>query len=770
MKTTKKLMQLTALTGAFLTGMASCSQPKVTETTPNLIQYVDPYIGSGDHGHVFVGASVPYGMVQLGPTNIHTGWDWVSGYHFTDSTIMGFSHTHLSGTGIGDLLDIHVMPVIGNPKLAKGEDVVVDKKHAIGYETGMYSLFRRETETVKPGYYSVHLDRYNIDAKLTTTERVGLHKYTFPEANDAAIVFNLADALNWDKTMDAYVIQENDSTLSGYRYSKGWANDQKLFFTAEFSKPMKGIELYDGDKQIEGKELTSAKIYAKALFETKNKEDIFVRVALSPVSIENAKLNMKAELTNWDFEAVAKAAEKKWNNELQAVVIESKDSSVLRNFYTAHYHTMIAPSLFSDVNHDYRGADGKVHNNPAFKAHTTFSLWDTYRAAHPLMNIIHTEKVSDMINTMLAIYQEQGKLPVWHLVGNETNCMVGNPGIPVVADAYLRGFEGFDKDLAYEALKQSALQDDRALDDYKKYGYIPFNTKAGELESVAMGLEYALADWAVAQVAKVRGNQEDYDYFLNRSNSFTKYFDPSINFMRGVSTEGKFRPTELDPYHSKHREDDYTEGNAWHYKWLVPQNVNGLVDLLGGEDAFIQQLDTLFTLSEELGEDASPDISGLIGQYVQGNEPSHHILYMYPFVGQQWKTAEKVREVLTKLYFDAPAGLSGNEDCGQMSAWYMLSALGFYQVEPAGGRYIFGSPIIDKATLKVGNGKTFTIIANNNSSTNIYIQSVKLNGETYTKSYIDYRDIMKGGDLVFEMGDKPSNFGVDQKDRPVAIQ
>ena len=766
----KKVMRLSALTGLLMGGLTACSESTPTVEVPNLTQFVDPLIGSGDHGHVFVGASVPYGMVQLGPTNIRTGWDWVSGYHYTDSTIFGFSHTHLSGTGIGDLLDILVMPVTGNPKLAKGEDTATDAKQEVGYGTGMYSLFNRDTEVTKAGYYAVHLDRYDINAELTTTERVGLHRYTFPKATDAAIVFNLADALNWDKTIEGYIIQESENSISGYRYSKGWANDQKLFFTAEFSKPMKGLELYDGETLVDGKELTATKIYTKVLFDTEDKEQILVKVALSPVSIENAKLNMNAELTNWDFDTIAKEADTKWNNELQSAVIESKDPSVLRNFYTAHYHTMIAPSLFSDVNNDYRGADGQVHTNSTSNTYTTFSLWDTYRAAHPLMNLIHQEKVADMVNTMLNIYKEQGKLPVWHLVGNETDCMVGNPGIPVVADAYLRGFEGFDKDLAYEALKNSALCDDRALDLYKEYGYIPFDTKAGEVESVAMGLEYALADWAVAQVAKERGNQEDYEYFLNRSNSFTKYFDPSTNFMRGVDTKGKFRPTELNPYHSRHREDDYTEGNAWHYKWLVPQNVNGLVDLLGGEEAFIQQLDTLFTLEGDMGEDASPDISGLIGQYVQGNEPSHHVLYLYPYVGQQWKTAERVRQVLTTLYFDAPAGLSGNEDCGQMSAWYMLSALGFYQLEPAGGRYIFGSPIVDKATLKVGNGKIFTIVANNNSPKNIYIQSVKLNGKDYTKSYINHTDITNGGELIFEMGSKPSEFGVNPADRPVAVQ
>ncbi|HJD93073.1 MULTISPECIES: GH92 family glycosyl hydrolase [Bacteroides] len=760
MKMVRKIMHVGVLAGLLLGGLTACNQSTPVAEVPNLTQYVDPYIGSGDHGHVFVGANVPYGMVQLGPTNIHTGWDWVSGYHYSDSTIFGFSHLHLSGTGIGDLLDILVMPTTGSPKLAKGDDS--------GYDSGMYSLFNRKNEVVKAGYYGVKLDRYNIGVELAATERVGFHKYTFPKADDAAVVINLADALNWDESLEGYLVQEDETTVSGYRYSKGWAADQKVFFTAKFSKPLKGFELYEGETLAEGKKgLTAKLVYGRALFDTEENEDIYLKLAVSPVSIENAKLNMEEELPEWDFNATVTDADVKWNNELQKAIIESTDQSVLRNFYTAHYHTMIAPSLFCDVNNDYRGADGKNYNNEIFKAHTTFSLWDTYRAAHPLMTIIHPEQVPDMINSMLYIFKEQGKLPVWHLVGNETDCMVGNPGIPVVADAYLKGFEGFDRDLAYQALKESALQDDRGLDQYKVFGYIPYDKAS---ESVASGLEYALADWAVAQVAKERGETEDYEYFLNRSNSFKSYFDKSIGFMRGIDSKGNFRPGELDPYHSKHREDDYTEGNAWHYRWLVPQNVNGLVDLMGGEDVFIQNLDTLFLLSTELSGDASPDISGLIGQYVQGNEPSHHILYMYPYVGQQWKTAQRVREVLTTLYFDAPAGLSGNEDCGQMSAWYMLSALGFYQVEPAGGRYIFGSPIVDKATLNVGNGNVFTILANNNSKENIYIQSVTLNGQPYTKSFIEFDDIAAGGELVFEMGNTPSQFGVNLEDRPVSVQ
>ncbi len=752
-------MHLCVLSAFVLVGLSSCTKEISTTKVADLTQYVDPLIGSGDHGHVFVGANVPFGMVQLGPTNISTGWDWVSGYHYTDSTIFGFSHLHLSGTGIGDLLDILVMPITGNPKMAKGE-------HG-NLESGMYSTFNRANEVTKAGYYSVLLDRYNVKAELAATERVGLHRYTFPESSDAAIVINLADALNWDASVEGYLIQESETVISGYRYSKGWADDQKVYFTAEFSKPIKSFELYNGETLVEGKELKTKLVYGKAGFETEQNEQVLLKVAISPVSIKNAKLNMATEAPAWNFDEVVAKAQEEWNKMLHKITIESKDPAVLRTFYTSLYHTMIAPSVFSDVNNEYRGADGKIYNDKDHKTYTTFSLWDTYRAAHPLMTIIHPEKMSDMINTMLNIYKEQGRLPVWHLVGNETDCMVGNPGIPVVADAYLKGFDGFDKELAYESLVNTALSDDRGLDQYKKLGYIPFDI---ENESVAKGLEYALADWAVAQVAKQRGDKENYNYFLNRSNSFKEYYDPSVGFFRGKDSKGNFRKGELNPYHSKHREDDYTEGNAWHYLWLVPQNVNGLVDLLGGEDVFIQRLDTLFTLEGDMGEDASPDISGLIGQYVQGNEPSHHVLYLYPFVGEQWKTAQRVREVLTTLYFDQPAGLSGNEDCGQMSAWYILSSLGFYQVAPAGGVYVFGSPLVDEATVDLGNGKNLTIIAHNNSEENMYIQSVKLNGQPYTKSYIEYKDLVAGGTLEYTMGNKPSDFGVALEDRPVSAQ
>jgi predicted alpha-1,2-mannosidase len=462
-------------------------------------------------------------------------------------------------------------------------------------------------------------------------------------------------------------------------------------------------------------------------------------------------MNMQAELPGWDFDQTVKLADKAWNEELSKIDITA-DERTQRIFYTALYHTMIAPSVFCDVNGDYRGADGKTHSDTSFTNYTTFSLWDTYRAAHPLMTIIHPEKMSSIINTMLNIYRQQGKLPVWHLMGCETDCMVGNPGIPVVADAILKNIGGFDRELAFEAMKTSAMLDERGLKYLKEYGYIPYDK---EEEALSKCMEYAIADWSLAQAAKTLGKTDDYDYFLKRSKSYKYYFDPKTTFVRGLSSEGKFRDEPLNPFQAKHRENDYTEGNAWQYTWLVPHDVEGLVALFGSTERFVQKLDSLFIVQGELGEHASPDISGLIGQYAHGNEPSHHIAYLYACVGQPRKTAERVREILTTMYSDTPEGLSGNEDVGQMSAWYVLSSLGFYQVEPAGGKYVLGSPLVDKAVIKVGNGKTFTITAKNNSADNKYVQSVVLNGASYSDFYLNFRDIAQGGTLEFRMGEAP---------------
>lgn len=727
--------------------LASCVQKEEKREVKleNLTQYVDPYIGTGDHGHVFMGANVPFGLVQLGPSNIPQTWDWCSGYHISDSTIIGFSHMHLNGTGIGDLGDINFMPVIGEVNLSRGSA-------PDDYSTGKFSLFNRKTEKTKAGYYGVHLDRYNIDVELTATKRVGFHKYTFPASKEAKVVIDLENGQAWDAPVEGYIIQENDSVVSGYRYSKGWANDQRVFFTAIFSKPMKGFVVSEKNDVKEGNSLKAVRTYGQAMFDMNDKEVLYAKVALSPVSIENAKLNMKAELPGWNFEQTIADANEAWNEELNKIIINTNDNKVKRTFYTALYHTMIAPSEFCDVNNDYYGADNQMHKNGAFKNYTTFSLWDTYRAAHPLMTIIHPEKMSDMVNTMLTIYQQQGKLPVWHLMGCETDCMVGNPGISVVADAILKGYGGFDKALAFEAMKNSAMLDERGLKYMREYGYIPYDK---EPEGLSKCMEYAIADWSIAQVAQQMGKTEDYEYFMNRSKSYKHYFDKETQFVRGLSSEGKFR-TPFNPFESVHRDNDYTEGNAWQYTWLVPHDIEGLVGLFGSKERFIEKLDSLFIVEGSLGEHASPDISGLIGQYAHGNEPSHHVIYIYPYVGQPWKTAEKVREVLSMMYNDQPAGLSGNEDVGQMSAWYILSALGMYQVEPAGGKYIFGSPIVNEATLRVKDGKTFRIIAHNNSEQNKYIQSIKLNGQPYDNYFINFKDIEAGGTLEFEMGATPN--------------
>lgn len=707
---------------AFLTvGMGAWAQ--------NFTQYVDPYIGTGGHGHVFLGANVPYGLVQVGPTQYKRGWDWCSGYHYSDSVIIGFGQMHLSGTGIGDLGDIALLPLTD----ASQRDV----------------MFSHKGEHARPGYYSVML-KSGVKVDLTATARVAFHRYSYPaDAQTAFVRLDLAQGIGWDKMTKSAFKQNSPTEVSGYRYSTGWAKDQRVYFVAQFSRPV-NVAKAQGD--------------SLAVFSTPNNDEpLLVKVGISPVSEDNARANIAAELPSWDFRGTVAKANEAWNNELGKIVITTDDDAARRTFYTAMYHSMFAPSVFSDVNGDYRGADGKVYHGD-FKNYTTFSLWDTYRAAHPLMTIIHPEKQRDIAQTMLHIYEQQGKLPVWHLVGNETDCMVGNPGIPVLIDLALKGFD-VDKNKVLEAAKASAMRDERGMGLLKKYGYLPCDLDP-EYETVAKGLEYALADAGIAKLAKQLGRTDDYNYFYKRSQSYKDhYFDKNTGFMRGKTSEGKFREP-FDPFNSVHRQDDYTEGNAWQYAWLVPHDVHGLVKCFGGEKPFVAKLDSLFILEGKMGADASPDISGLIGQYAHGNEPSHHIIYMYNYVGMPWKAAPKLRQVMNTLYNDGIDGLSGNEDVGQMSAWYILSSMGLYQVEPAGGKYIFGSPLFNKTVVNVGGGKTFTIEAKNNGAKNIYIQSAKLNGKRYTRSYIDYKDIMKGGILEFVMGDQPSTFGTKVSDRP----
>ena len=692
-------------------------------------QYVNPFIGTGGHGHVFLGANVPFGNIQAGPTQKKQGWDWCSGYHYSDSTVIGFGQMHLSGTGIGDLGDVSLLPMT-NPSQREVK-------------------FSHKAEYVRPGYYSVMLAS-GIRVELTATQRVAFHRYSFPaDATKGYIALNLAQGIGWDKMTSCKFKQESDKIITGFRMSEGWAKDQRVYFVAEFSEPV----------QLEENERDTIGIFSVA----STSQPLLVKVGISAVSVENARENLQQELPGWNFASVVAKANADWNRELSKIAIKTQDERAKRIFYTALYHTMIAPSVFSDVNGEYRGADGKTHKGD-FTDYTTFSLWDTYRAAFPLMTLIQPEMQRDLAETMLHIFKQQGKLPVWHLMGNETDCMVGNPGIPVLVDIALKGFN-VDKKAVFEAVKASAMRDERGMGLLKKYGYIPCDLDP-EKETVAKGLEYALADACIAKLAKQLGKTEDYKYFYKRSQSYRDfYFDKQTKFMRGVTSDHKFREP-FDPFSTVHRQDDYTEGNAWQYVWLVPHDVHGLVAAFGGEKPFVSKLDSLFIVNGDMGAEASPDITGLIGQYAHGNEPSHHILYMYNYVGQPWKGADKIRYVLANLYHDDFDGLSGNEDVGQMSAWYILSSVGFYQVDPAGGRYVFGSPLFDEVTLNVGNGKTFRVVAHNNSSENKYIQSAKLNGKPYTRSYIDFKDIVRGGTLEFVMGNKPSQFGVKPSDRP----
>lgn len=703
--------------------MAACS------TQSGLTSYVDPKIGTGDHGHVFVGANVPFGMVQVGPTSIPQDWDWCSGYHASDSTVIGFSHTHLSGTGIGDLFDVTVMPVVGDVTYARGNHQ--------SQQSGMWSYADRSKEVTKPGYYSVPVMRYDVVAEMTATSRVGYHRYTFPASQESALVIDLQNGGCWDRVIESSIQAEGNNKIVGYRYSSGWARRQRVYFVAEFSKPFESLEIKN-------------KHYGRVNFSTKKGEQIMLKVAISPVSIEGAKANMAAEMPAWPkLERVAQQAEQLWEEELSKAMIESNNESVKRIFYTALYHTMVAPSEFCDVDGSYRGADGEVHPNPGHKSYTTYSLWDTYRAAMPLLSILHPEKMDGIINTMLNIFDEQGRLPVWHLWGNETDCMVGNPGLISVADAIVKKEKGVDLNRAYNAVKATAMNQGRGNGLRMEYGFIPFDKMSSQ--SVAYDMEYAIADAAAAEAAKAVGANDDAKYFDERSHSYRNYFDPKSGFIRARNTKGEWREP-FDPFFSNHNADDYCEGNAWQYTWLVPHDVEGLTECFGSKKALISKLDSLFIVSSEVtGEKKSADISGLIGQYAHGNEPSHHTLYLYALLGEPWKCADKVREVLSTLYFDGEAGLSGNEDVGQMSAWYVMSALGLYQVEPASAQYWFGSPIISQATIKVTGGE-MKIIAENNSEQNKYIQRVWLNGEEYRKPWISHADLTAGGELRFEMG------------------
>ena len=718
-----KLLSLFAAVAMFV----GCATPETNYTA-----MVNPKIGSGGHGHVFVGANAPFGMTQVGPTSITQEWDWCSGYHDSENSVIGFSHTHLSGTGCGDLFDVTLMPVTGEVEYSRGR---------LGdYSTGFWSEADRTQEVVEPGYYAVPLTRYNILAEMTATERGGLHRYTFPASDEAAIILDLVHGGCFDRPEDLYAEAVSDTRVVGRRHSWGWSNNQKVYFVIEFSKPFEKFE-----------PIGEYGFYYRIHFKTEEGEQIGAKVALSSTSPEGAELNFNSEVKDKEFDTVRKETLAKWQNELRKIRIYGASEEQNEIFYTGVYHMYVAPSLFSDVDGTYRGADNEIHENPGHDTYTTFSLWDTYRAKLPLMTITHPERMDDVINTMINICQEQGFLPIWHLWGWDNGCMVGSPGIIAVSDAVTKHIEGIDAERAWEAIYKSAMHDIRGGRYRKQYGYMPNDLQG---ESIAHDMEFAIADAAAYEVAKMLGKEEA-AYLENRSHSWLNYFDPTVGYPRGKSSTGQWRE-DFNPFNASRINNEYCEGNAWQYLWLVPQDLEKLVECFGGVEQTIEKLDGLFTAEEKMeGEDVTPDISGLIGQYVHGNEPSHHIIYFYTMLGQPWKAADRLYEVMDTMYSTEVDGLSGNEDVGQMSAWYIMTTLGFYPVEPAAATYVLGVPMVDKAEVDVQGG-VFTILREGYSEENRYVQSVELNGKALDRYYITHDEVIAGGTLKFTMGSEKS--------------
>lgn len=716
-----------------------CTKDK-NESIEKLTHYVNPFIGTDGPGNTYPGATVPFGMVQLSPDIGIPGWDRIAGYYYQDSIISGFSHMHLTGTGAGDLYDILVMPT--NSRFSKRIKENNFKP---------FSRFSHEKEEASPGYYSVNLLDYGIKAEVTATERTGIHKYTFPQDSVSQIHIDLGYALNWDAPTDTYIKVINNTTITGYRKSTGWAKDQRVYFQMEFSKPFKSYQLYQNDTLV--KHSTKAKNTKIILnYNTRENEVIVLKTGLSTANNEGATLSLKNEAPHFNFETYKKQADSIWENQLQKIYVETKNETQKHIFYTMLYQSMLAPTLLSDYNNNYKGANDTIMKAQGYQRYDTFSLWDTYRAAHPLYTIMHPKRVSDMIQSLLAHYNETGLLPVWSMQGNETNMMIGYHAIPVIVDAYFKGIN-FDAQLAFQACKASAMDEARQIDVYKKLGFIPVD-KAHENWSVSKTLEYAYGDWCVAQFAKALNKVEDYEYFIKRSENWKNVYDAKSSFMRPKLEDGTFIKDFIPKDYSAY----FCESNAWQYFWSVQHDVNGLIKTVGGNERFEQKLDSMFTLNP-LPTDKLPIFStGMIGQYAHGNEPSHHVGYLYNYIDKPWKTQNRVRQILKTQYKNKPNGHCGNEDCGQMSSWYIFSSLGFYPVNPAEGLYQFGSPIFDKATINLENGKQFKVEAINNSKTNKYITSIMLNGQAIDRHYITHEEIINGGTLVFTMSNTPLKF------------
>jgi predicted alpha-1,2-mannosidase len=717
----------------------------------NAMDYVDPFIGTGGHGHTYPGATVPFGMVQLSPDNGTQGWDWCSGYNYGDSMIAGFSHMHLSGTGCGDWCDISVMPNIEPiPDTARNFRV----------------KFEHRFEGSKPGFYHVKLGN-DILVMLSATEHCGLHRYMFPPFSKPAIKFNLSFGINWDSTTASSIRYVDDSTIVGYRFSTGWAKVQRVYFAARTSVHFKKLRTNVDEHFVREDGKPGAVMNGQLLFDDLHGLPLEMKVGLSTVSTKKA-LEALNELPNWDFMYTMRNAGVSWTREMDRIQVASLDDKLKRIFYSGLYHTCMAPVLYSDQDGEYTNAKGKTLKMQKGQRYTVYSLWDTFRGLNPLFTITQPERNIDILNSMLAFYDENGLLPVWDLSSWETNCMSGYHAVPVLADAILKETPGLDAAHAYEAMKASAFQNVRGTQDYIKYGYLPQDKGSS---SVTITLEYAYDDWCIAQVAKKLGKTDDYKLFMKRAAAYQLLFDKSTGFIRGKNTDGSW-VTPFDPFEaSTDGKSMYEEGNAWQYTFFVPHDVRGLAKEFGSYDKFSQKLDSLFTVSSVVkGESAPPDVSGLIGQYAHGNEPSHHIAYMYSYVGDSWKTQARVRSIIDSMYHDQPDGYAGNEDCGQMSAWAVWSMMGFYPVNPASGEYVFGSPVFDQVKIPLPDGKTFVVKTLNNAKDHPYIQSVSLNGFPYDRCYITHQQIMQGGVLQFTMGDKPNkDFGKDKNSWPSSM-
>jgi predicted alpha-1,2-mannosidase len=742
-------------------GETAFGAPDSATGQSRLADFVRPFVGTQGEGNTYPGPSAPFGMIQLSPDTEKELWDTASGYEYSDPTILGFSLTHLTGTGIPDLGDFLFVPQIGEPRLVSGT-----KNDP---ESGYQSRYSHDEETASAGYYKVKLQKAGVTVELTAGERAGMMRMTFPSSDSASILTDLSHILTgkkW-KVVWSHIRVEDNSTVTGFHLVNGWARERYLYFAARYSKPFEKAEIMSDGKPVlyntyrfrSEKEASGTNLQFLAHYKTGEKQAITIKVAVSAISAENALKNLDAEIPDWNFEKVRNATRVKWDKELGRVEIEGSREEK-ETFYTSLYHAFLAPNLYQDASGEYRGLDQNVHPAKGFTNYTVFSLWDTYRATHPLFALIQAPRDADMINSMLAHYDQsvEHMLPIWSLQANETWCMVGYHAVPVIVDAYLKGVKGFDRDRAYNAIKTTAMNPHYdSVATYAKLGWVPFDR---ENESVSKTLEYAYDDYCIARMAKALGKREDYVSFSKRAASYKNLFDPSVGLMRGKDSQGQWHsPFNPHFYDETAGVNDFTEGTSWQYSWYVPQDVPGLIALMGGKERFARKLDELFTFKEADQSKGVSDIQGRIGEYWHGNEPSHHVIYLYSYAGQPWKAAERLHEVVTTQYGNKPNSLSGNDDCGQMSAWYIFTCLGFYPVCPASDYYVIGAPQLKKAVLRLSNGKTFAMTANNLSPENIYVQSVEVNGQKLDNPFLPFAEVTKGGTLVFNMGPSPSQWG-----------